>query len=179
MFEDIRQSLGLNTSPEGGVFDFEFGPVAEDHILEVLKSKFTLESVEGVYNDELKAREKLAVRWAGNSDFLGSANGIELDKDMSNKSDMSVAVDEGNQSGIVQTNADAQEVLDRVELPRQDVAGEDSVKEEITAVPESLHDSVTKGVEADDFTKDQERIARKIKARNLIEVAYSDHQNAA
>lgn len=172
MLEDLKESLGLSTSQEiSDVFNFEVGPVYE-HVLEVCKSNFDLKNIEGIYNDELRAREKLAVHWASKSDVLGSATGIEIDKDVS---ETVAGMAYGDKLGGLRAPIDSKAILHQVEVLRRDTA-DDSVE---APQLETVVAEVAKDVEDSDFTYDQQQKARLIEAQKSIASVYSDQQIAA
>ena len=174
MFEDIKESLGLSTSPEGGVFDFENGPVAE-HVNAVYLAVNDLRAMSNSYEVETEIRKSVGAGWSERANVVGLASGVEVENSVGEDI---VNMTYGDQLGGLRAPVDTKTILRQVEKLRQDTNEEDFA-EEVTSETESPQVQITEGAEIIDFSEAQKRKALIIAAQESIDKAYSAQQNAA
>lgn len=175
MFEDLKDSLGLSTSPEGGVFDFEHGPVA-DHINAVWDAVKHLRAMSEGYELVSAERENVGAGWADRTNVVAVATGVEIADGVGEEL---IDMTNGDQLGGLRSPVDANAIIARAEKLRQDTADE---KIEKLAQPEVAQTVETEGADVIDFTKvkeAQKQKAQEIAAREALDRAYRDHQIAA
>lgn len=172
MFEDIKESLGLSTSPEGGVFDFEVGPVAE-HVTAVFLSVKDIQAMSDSHEQESIVRESVGAGWADRTNVVAVASGVEVADGVGEEL---IDMTYGDQLGGLRAPVDAKAILRQVEELRQDTADEDLV---VAVQPETAQAEVTEGAEIIDFTEAQRQKALVLAAQESIDKAYRNHQNAA
>lgn len=175
MFEDLKESLGLNTSPEGGVFDFEVGPVGE-HVRAVYDAVLNLRAMSEGYEQDTVVRESVGAGWADRTNVVAVATGVEVAGGVGEEL---VNMTYGDQLGGLRAPVDANAILRQAEELRQATA-DDAIEE--LAQPETVQSVETEGADVIDFTKvkeAQEQKAQEIAAREALGKAYRDHQPAA
>lgn len=175
MFEDLKESLGLSTSPEGGVFDFEIGPVRE-HVSDVFHSVDLLRRMSIGYVQDSIARENVGADWAAKTNIVAVATGVEVAEGVGEEL---IDMTYGDKLGGLRAPVDADAILRQAEVLRQATADEDV---EELAQTETAQSAQAEGADVIDFTKvkeAQEKKAQEIAAREALGKAYRDHQPAA
>lgn len=174
MFDDLKESLGLSTSPEGGVFDFEIGPVRE-HVSDVFLSVDLLRRMSIGYEQDSAARESVGAGWADRTNVVAVATGVEIAEGVGEEL---IDMTYGDHLGGLRAPVNTETILRQVEELRQDTA-QDKPEEVIDAEAETTQPVDTEGARVIDFTEAQKQKALLIKAQESIDSAYKNHQNAA
>lgn len=172
MFEDLMKNLESNTSPEGGVFNFEVGPVAE-HVRAVYGAVCDLRLMGNRYDQDSVVRESVGAGWADRTNVVAVATGVEIADGVGEEF---INMTYGDKLGGLRAPVDAKAILRQVEELRQDAV---DVVDEAEVQPESPTESVPEESNVTDFSEAQARKAREMSARNLMDQAYRDHQNVA
>jgi len=172
VFEDLKDSLRLSTSPEGGVFNFEVGPVAE-HVKAVFLSVKALEVIGKTYDEESKVRQRIGAGWSERANVVAQATGVEIIADVA--SDELTGTSSGDQLAGLKAPVDtASAILQQVEELGQNIVTADTTTDTGPKAEVVIDKS-----NVIDFTAAQRKKAQEIAARNAVDKAYSTNQNVA